>query len=59
MEITGLQRTVELLKMWDLEVGVLVTDRHRQIGKWIRTNLETTRHVYDIWHVAKSKLLLD
>ncbi|XP_061898569.1 uncharacterized protein LOC133646801 isoform X3 [Entelurus aequoreus] len=54
MEMEGLKRMVELLISWDLDVGVLVTDRHRQIAKWIRENMPNTRHCYDIWHVAKS-----
>ncbi|XP_061760996.1 uncharacterized protein LOC133555687 [Nerophis ophidion] len=54
MEMEGLKRMVELLISWDLDVGVLVTDRHRQIAKWIRENMPNTRHCYDIWHVGKS-----
>ncbi|XP_072772653.1 uncharacterized protein [Nerophis lumbriciformis] len=54
MEMEGLKRMVELLISWDLDVGVLVTDRHRQITTWIRENMPNTRHCYDIWHVAKS-----
>lgn len=53
MEITGLKRMIKLLKRWKLDVGVLVTDRHRQIAKWVRENLQKTQHVYDVWHVAK------
>ena len=54
MEMTGLKRMLEHLGTWDLKVGTLVTDRHRQIAKWIKENLDETRHCYDIWHVAKS-----
>ena len=55
MEITGLQRMTKLLEDWGLEVGTMVTDRHRQIAKWIAGNMQNTRHCYDIWHVAKCR----
>ena len=38
-----------------LEVGVLVTDRHSQIAKWMRENLPNVVHFYDVWHMAKCK----
>ena len=56
MELTGLQRMVKLLEEWGLEVGTLVTDRHRQIAKWVADNMHSTRHCYDIWHIAKGRL---
>ena len=31
---------------------MLVTDRHRQIAKWLRENVHAA-HYYDVWHVAK------
>jgi hypothetical protein len=34
-------------------VNTLVTDRHPQIQKWLRENQPTTRHLFDVWHVAK------
>lgn len=57
MEITGLQRMVTLMQSWQLQIGTLVTDRHRQIAKWVRENMEGTRHCYDIWHLAKCAFL--
>lgn len=54
-ELEGLKRTITYLKAQDLAVCTLITDRHRQIAKWIRENLEDTRHYYDVWHVAKGK----
>ena len=52
MEREGLERMV---KHFDgiLEIDTLVTDRHRQIAKWIRINMPHTKHFFDIWHVAK------
>ncbi|XP_034082366.1 uncharacterized protein LOC117552821 [Gymnodraco acuticeps] len=53
MELEGLKRMVAFFEDI-LEIGTLVTDRHRQIAKWIRENMPYTKHLYDIWHVAKS-----
>ena len=36
MEKEGLHRIMEFMKGENLRVGVLVTDRHRQINKWLR-----------------------
>ena len=36
-----------------LRIDTLITDRHRQIGRWIADNIPGCRYVYDIWHVAK------
>lgn len=36
-----------------LQIGIIITDRHLQIQKWIRENLPQTTHYYDVWHVAK------
>jgi hypothetical protein len=38
-----------------VSIATLVTDRHPQINKWVRENLEDTLHMFDIWHVAKGK----
>ncbi len=53
MEKTGLERSMQLLSRNQLTVGVMVTDRHRQIAKWIRETYPHIVHLYDIWHVAK------
>ena len=53
MELEGLTRSMKYLLGKNLSVGTLITDRHRAIGKWIRTSLPTTEHVYDVWHIAK------
>ena len=55
MEKEGLVRAVQLLHSNDLTVGILVTDRHSQITKWVRENLPNTHHYYDVWHLAKGK----
>ena len=44
---------MKFLKERNLEVDVLVTDRHKQINKWLREAHPKIKHYYDIWHVAK------
>lgn len=53
MEKEGLHRIMEFMKGEDVRVGVLVTDRHRQINKWLRETHPTVKHYFDVWHVAK------
>ena len=53
MEKEGLHRVMEFLQGQNVRVGVLVTDRHRQINKWIRETHPNVKHYYDVWHVAK------
>ena len=53
MEKEGLVRAVSFLQEHKLDIGVLVTDRHTQIAKWVRENLSSTDHRYDAWHLAK------
>ena len=55
MEKEGLQSVLNFLQQQGLTVEVLVTDRHKQINKWLRENYPTITHYYDIWHVAKGK----
>ena len=53
MEKEGLHRCMKFLKERNLEVDVLVTDRHKQINKWLKEAHPKIKHYYDIWHVAK------
>ena len=55
MELEGLKRSVAFVNSEDLVIGQLVTDRHRQIAKWLRGELPDTLHLYDVWHVAKGR----
>jgi len=40
-------------------IGTLVTDRHRQIAKYIREDFPDITHLFDIWHVAKGAVSID
>ena len=53
MEKEGLERVLLFLKQQGLTVEVLVTDRHKQINKWVRESYPAITHYYDVWHVAK------
>lgn len=53
MEKEGLKRVIESLKREKINIGVLVTDRHQQINKWMREYHGSIKHYFDVWHVAK------
>ena len=55
MEKEGLHRVLQFLNQENVNIGALVTDRHRQINKWLNDNHPSIVHYYDTWHVAKSK----
>lgn len=56
MEKEGLARAILFLRERQFSIGILVTDRHRQINKWIRETQPNTEHYYDVWHVAKGTI---
>ena len=56
MEKHGLIKCVESISdKSGLQIQTLVTDRHSQIIKFVRKNMEETEHVFDVWHVSKGK----
>ena len=56
MEKEGLQRVLQYLHENGMAVEILVTDRHRQINKWLRETYPEIKHFFDVWHVAKGNL---
>ena len=58
MEKEGLDRAMKFLNQQNVPVEVIVTDRHRQINKWIRETYPEVKHYYDVWHVAKGMLVM-
>ena len=44
----GLQRVLNFLKQQGLTVEMLITDRHRQINKWLRESHPNIIHYYDV-----------
>ncbi|ELT92852.1 hypothetical protein CAPTEDRAFT_78515, partial [Capitella teleta] len=53
MEKEGLIRCLDTVMGHDLQIGTIVTDRHRQIAKFIREELQGVIHRFDVWHVVK------
>ncbi|KAL5005650.1 hypothetical protein ScPMuIL_016808 [Solemya velum] len=53
MEKTGLTRSLKFLDERGLELGILITDRHRQLGKFLREEYPEIDHLFDIWHIGK------
>lgn len=53
MEKEGLHRCMEYVRNEGLAIDVLVTDRHKQINKWLRECPPNVKHYYDVWYVAK------
>ena len=51
MEKEGLCRALMFLAS-----GMLVTDRHKQINKFLNKKYPEIEHRYDVWHVSKGKL---
>lgn len=58
MEKEGLHRCVEFVYEQGLTIDTLVTDRHKQINKWLRESHPEVKHYYDVWHVAKGMWFL-
>ena len=54
MELEGAKRCFCFLKNSGATIPVFISDRHMGIAKWLREDQPTTKHFFDIWHVAKS-----
>ena len=53
MEKEGHSRALQHLSDRGLAIQVLVTDRHKQMAKWLRETHPEIKHYFDVWHVAK------
>ena len=49
---------LKYLKKGGIKVGVLVTDRHKQMNKRLRECHSTIKHYFDVWHIAKGELYI-
>ena len=54
MELEGLKRCVDKLRSNNISFGTIVTDRHVQIKKFMRTTYPEINHYFDVFHIAKS-----
>ena len=55
MEMEGLSRALEFLDANALEVGTLITDRNKQICKFVSKQYPDIKHRFDVWHVSKGQ----
>ncbi|XP_033756770.1 uncharacterized protein LOC117339337 [Pecten maximus] len=53
MELEGLKRSLRFLEEEGVSVSDLVTDRHSQVKKFMKTECPSINHWFDVWHVAK------
>ncbi|KAH7955613.1 hypothetical protein HPB52_001865 [Rhipicephalus sanguineus] len=53
MELEGLKRTLKNLHDSGIAVLEIVTDRHPQVRKYLRTHQPPLLHLFDAWHVSK------
>ncbi|KAK3098621.1 hypothetical protein FSP39_021291 [Pinctada imbricata] len=53
MELEGLKRCLSWLEENNIVIGDLVTDRHAQAKKFMKTERPDIEHWFDCWHVAK------
>ena len=53
MEKEGLSRALDFLHSKCLEIDTLITDRHRQISKFVCNQYPAIDHRYDVWHISK------
>ena len=54
MELEGCKRAISYLKSRGIQIQIFISDRHRGIALWLRTTQSSTRHFFDVWHVARS-----
>ena len=53
MELKSLQETLTVLDQFKIKIKSLVTDRHKQIAKWLRDHRPDIKHFFDCWHIVK------
>lgn len=53
MELEGLKRALQQLHQSGIAVNEIVTDRHPQVRKYMRTQQPAMLHRFDAWHVSK------
>uniref|UniRef100_A0A096M640 Uncharacterized LOC103145668 n=1 Tax=Poecilia formosa TaxID=48698 RepID=A0A096M640_POEFO len=53
VELEGLKQGLCFLEQHGLTVAELVTDRHVQVCKWLKTEKPNIDQRFDVWHVSK------
>ncbi|CAN8004466.1 unnamed protein product [Ixodes hexagonus] len=59
MEKEGLARAFNSFESKNVEVGMFVTDRHREVNAYLRDNYPDVLHRFDAWHFAKGMRLFN
>ena len=54
MEFEGFKHSFQFLENNGLNVSTFVSDRHLSIMKYIREELTSVTHFFDLWHLKKS-----
>ena len=55
MELEGLKRSLSYLQECGVNISEVVTDRHSQVKKYMKTNHDSIIHSFDCWHIGKGK----
>ena len=56
MELEGLKRCLQyLVRLKKMIISNLVTDRHTQVKKFMKTKWPEIHHWFDCWHVSKGR----
>ena len=53
MEYEGLVRGLHFLEENNVQIGTVITDRHKQINKYLSEVYPDIEHRYDVWHISK------
>ena len=53
MEKEGLARALEFLTSNSLQVKMVITNRHKQINKFVGKQYPEIELCYDVWHIIK------
>ena len=56
MELEGLVRALNFLIDSQVQIGTIITDRHKQINKYLRQKHPGIEHRYDVWHISKGTI---
>ena len=57
MEFFGFKRSLNFLLDQNMNITKFVSDRHLSIAAFMRDTHPEIKHRFDLWHIAKSKLM--
>ena len=60
MELAGLKRSLVVVEPYiRAKEKVIVTDRHKEVQKYLREEKPNLTHYFDVWHLSKGEKLID